>query len=92
MRSIGYVWSNTAIKNNRTWFFVAEGVMRVGEPHRGPGEEDLELVTVPTSQVPAMIDRGDISHALVVLSLQSWLLGLAAGPRQDRTESKIDTH
>lgn len=71
---MGFVWSNPALQTNRTWMFLVEGCVRAGEPERGPGEEDLELHRRPVSELPAMLRAGEISHALAVASLQTYLL------------------
>lgn len=75
LRSMGWVWSNPAIQDNRTWMFHIAGVSAVAEPVRGPGEEDLEVVAVPQGEIPRMLAEGAINHALAVVSLQRYLLG-----------------
>lgn len=74
LSSFGFVWSNPALQTNRTWMFLVQGCTQEGEPARGPGEEDLELVLRPVSSLARMLRDGEISHALAVVSLQRYLL------------------
>lgn len=71
---LGWVWSNPAIQDNRTWMYLFEGVTWLAEPHRGPGEEDLQVVLEPASRMRALLDEGQITHALAVVALQRVLL------------------
>lgn len=75
LRPLGWVWSNPALQDNRTWMFCIEGVAAVAEPERGPGEEDLEVELVPRGEIRRMLSEGHINHALAVVSLQRFLLG-----------------
>ena len=76
LRGLGWVWSNPAIQDNKTHLYLAEGVTRLSEPDRGPGEEDLEVVLVPLDELRRLLDQGVINHALAVVTLQRVLLGL----------------
>ncbi len=63
--SLGYVHPNPAIQNNRCYTFLARDVFPAGSPR--PDEmEDIEVVVCPLKDVLRMIDRGDISHGLIV--------------------------
>ena len=59
---------NPALFSNRCHSFVARDVVRVGDPDLDDGE-DIEVVTVPLADIPGLVSRGDISHALVVVAL-----------------------
>ncbi|MEY3214719.1 MAG: mismatch repair protein MutT [Pseudomonadota bacterium] len=74
-RSLGWVWSNPAIQNNRTHLFLAEGLRRLGPPQLGPGEADLQVVLRPVGEVAALLRSGEVNHSLAVVALQRWLLG-----------------
>lgn len=74
LTALGWVWANPAIQDNKTWMYLIEGVTWVTEPHRGPGEEDLEVVLVPVEQTRRLLDEGRVSHALAVVALQRFLL------------------
>lgn len=71
---IGVIAPNPAILSNRCHSFLARGVHRVAEMALDPGE-DIEVVTVPLGDIPAMVARGEISHALVVVAF-AFALGL----------------
>lgn len=73
--SLGWVWSNPAIQDNRTWMYLFEGVTLQGEPVRGPGEEDLQVVLAPASEIRRLLDEHVVTHALAVVALQRVLLG-----------------
>ncbi len=72
--SLGWVWANPAIQDNRTWMFLVEGATWQGAPERGPGEEDMEVVLVPASEIRALLEGEVVTHALAVVALQRVLL------------------
>lgn len=74
LHSLGWVWSNPAIQDNKTWMYFADGVVKLDEPHRGPGEEDMEVVLAAADRLRALIDEGIVSHALAVVAIQRVLL------------------
>mgnify|MGYP006266928379 CR=1 FL=1 len=74
---LGWVWPNPAIQNNRCFFCLAEDVVPDGDPE--PDEyERIEVVTRPLDEIPGMVERGEIGHALVVLAFG--LAGILKGP------------
>jgi ADP-ribose diphosphatase len=70
----GVIAPNPALQSNRCWSFVARDVEPVGAP-KLDGGEDIEVVTVPLAEIPARVQRGEISHALVVVAF-AYALGL----------------
>ena len=62
---LGFVEPNPAIQRNRCHTFLAQGARQVGEPDP-EGTEDLETVFVDPADVPDLIVRQEITHALVV--------------------------
>ncbi|MBK7755386.1 MAG: NUDIX hydrolase [Deltaproteobacteria bacterium] len=74
-RSLGWVWSNPAIQNNRTHLFLASGLRLLGPPQLGPGEADLRVELRPVGEVPELLRSGEVNHSLAVVALQRWLLG-----------------
>lgn len=74
MHALGWVWANPALQDNRTWLFLFVDVQKLGEPHRGPGEEDLEVVLLPAAGLRELLAQGVITHALAVVTLQRVLL------------------
>lgn len=69
-RPMGFVWSNPAIQDNRTWLYLAEGVTRQQAPELGPGEESLTVELHPWGSLPGLLDAGEVDHALAVVSLE----------------------
>jgi ADP-ribose pyrophosphatase len=74
-RSLGWVWSNPAIQDNRTHLFLAEGLRLLGPPQLGPGEADLRVELHPATSVAELLRSGAVRHSLAVVALQRWLLG-----------------
>jgi len=68
VRAIGSMAPNPAIQTNTLHTFMAQGCRRVGPPQLDPGE-DLEVVLVPRAEVPELVRRGEIDHALVLAGL-----------------------
>ena len=71
---IGDIAPNPAILDNLCHSYVATELSDRGAP-RMDGTEDIEVVEVPLSSVPALIRDGEISHALVVVAF-SYYFGL----------------
>lgn len=70
----GVIMPNPAMQTNRCWSFLARNVVRVGEPALDGGE-DIDVVLVPYRDIPALVARGEIVHALVVVAF-AYALGL----------------
>lgn len=65
VEEIGVVSPNPAIFNNRCYTFLARNIERVHDPT--PDQtEDIEVVPIPLIDVPQMIVKGKINHALVI--------------------------
>ncbi len=62
---LGYVHPNPAILNNRCYSFLARGVYPAG-PMQPDEKEDIEVILRPLEEIPHLIRRGDITHALVL--------------------------
>jgi len=62
---LGAVDPNPAILNIHCHSFLMTDVRPVAEP-RLDGSEDIEVVVVPLADIPDMIRKGDIAHALVI--------------------------
>jgi ADP-ribose pyrophosphatase len=65
---LGAVHPNPAIQNNRCHTFLALHARSTGA-QRLDGSEDIAVQEVPWPRVMEMIDRGEISHALVITAL-----------------------
>jgi len=62
---IGVSNPNPAIFNNRCYTFVGRNVTKVGDPL--PDQtEDIEVVLVPLMDIPELIHKGKIDHAIVI--------------------------
>lgn len=62
---LGTVHPNPAILNNCLHIFAATNVKQVSEQSLDDGE-DIEIQLVPYSNIPALVQDGTISHALVL--------------------------
>ncbi len=69
---LGAMWSNPSILSSKATTVVVTNARRVAETRLDPGEE-IEVVLAPAREVPQMIRRGEIDHALVVAGLLWWL-------------------
>jgi len=67
---IGVSNPNPAIFNNRCYTFMARNVTKVSDP-RPDQTEDIEVVLVPLSDIPGLIRKGEIDHAIVIVAF-SW--------------------
>jgi len=81
---IGVIHPNPALQRHRCFSFVARSARRVAEP-RLDQAEDIEVVLVPLKERPAILARGEITHALVVVAF-AWLLGLAQPAEEPRPQ------
>jgi hypothetical protein len=70
---IGTIHPNPAIQSNRCHSFLAENARLAGEVSFDTTEE-TEVVLVPLDDIPDLIKRGTISHALVVVAFHHLLL------------------
>ncbi len=69
---LGAMWSNPSLLSSKTTTVVVTDARRVAGTRLDPGEE-VEVVLAPAREIPAMIRRGEIDHALVVAGLLWWL-------------------
>ena len=76
VESTGVIAPNPAMLNNRCHSFLARNVVRRQAPSQDAGE-DIEVVTVPLSEIPKKIASGEITHALVVVAF-AFALGVGA--------------
>lgn len=60
---LGWAWSNPAMLNNRTHAFVIGPVGRTQEQKLDTGEM-IEVVEIAPEDIPEMIARGELNHAL----------------------------
>jgi ADP-ribose pyrophosphatase len=67
--SLGWMHPNPAIQGNKCWMYAMLDAVVVGETQFDAGE-DIEVELVDLSELPGLLDRGAISHALAIVSLQ----------------------
>ncbi len=73
------VHANPALQANVAHGFLVQNARFIGE-HRPDAGEDLEVLRVPAAEIPGMIAAGEIHHALIVVTLQAWLVRRAGRP------------
>lgn len=78
---IGDVEPNPAILDNRLSIWVATGLERLSPDETPPRDEheEMEVVEVPLAEVPGLIRRGEIRHALMVASFYLFELSRRSG-------------
>lgn len=67
IEQIGVIAPNPAIQDNRCHSFLATGLHHKGGQPTDTTEE-VEVQKIPLSEIPALIQRGEICHALVVVA------------------------
>jgi 8-oxo-dGTP pyrophosphatase MutT (NUDIX family) len=65
LKEIGVVSPNPAIFNNRCYTFLAQRLEKVGPP-KVDQTEDIEVVLIPLAEIPKLISKGEIDHAMVI--------------------------
>ena len=78
MVEIGVSNPNPAIFNNRCYTFLARNVRKA----RGPfpdSTEDIEVVLIPLVDIPGLIRRGKIDHAIVISAFYWYFLRTQEG-------------
>ena len=68
LESLGAITPNPALFPNRLHTFVARDVVPVGEI-QNTASEQTEVALVPMAEVPDLLIRGEIDHALVAATL-----------------------
>ena len=70
---LGFIYPNPAIQNNKAHMFLAQDCVFEGEPELDSGE-DIEIALHSLEDATLALRRGEISHALVAVALQRFLL------------------
>lgn len=64
---LGKNYPNPALQNNFCWTYLAEGARQVEDPKfDGTGTERINIRKVKISEIPNLIRKGTINHALVI--------------------------
>lgn len=69
---LSVVEPNPALQGNRCWTYLARGARKVADT-AWDEEEELETVLVDRRDLPALLDGGEVTHALVVTALEAYL-------------------
>lgn len=69
---LSVVEPNPALQGNRCFTYVARGARLVG-PTAFDDLEDLEVALLPRERLPDLLDSGQVTHALVVVALETYL-------------------
>jgi ADP-ribose pyrophosphatase len=78
---ISVVEPNPALQGNKCFTFLARGCRLVG-PTAFDELEDLEVALVPKSNIAPLLDSGQVTHALVVTALETYLRRFTAHSAQ----------
>jgi 8-oxo-dGTP pyrophosphatase MutT (NUDIX family) len=73
-KKIGVVNPNPAIFSNRCHTFLARNLTKVGSPTLDQ-TEDIDVVLLSLSDIPGLIRKGVIDHALVIAAFHWYSLG-----------------
>ena len=78
MVKIGASNPNPAIFNNRCYTFMARNVTKVSDP-KPDQTEDIEVVLIPLCDIPGLIQKGEIDHAIVIAAFYFYFLQFQGG-------------
>jgi ADP-ribose pyrophosphatase len=70
---LGFIYPNPAIQNNKAHMFLAQDCVLEGAPELDAGE-DIEIALHSLDEALSALRTGVISHALVAVALQRFLL------------------
>jgi ADP-ribose pyrophosphatase len=70
---LGSVHPNPAIQANRCLSYLARDVVLAGEQQQDE-KEDIEVVVRPLEEIPSLIRKGEISHALVLAAFYRYYM------------------
>jgi ADP-ribose pyrophosphatase len=70
---LGSVNPNPAIFNNLCHTYLVENVKKVAEKNLDP-DEDIEVIHMPIQEVPPLIEKGIINHALVMVGFYYYFM------------------
>src|SRR4030043_1554114 len=78
LMKIGSVNPNPALFNNRCYTYVAQNVKKIHDPMPDQAE-DIEVVLIPLSDIPELIQNGEIDHAMVIAAFYWYFLETQKG-------------
>ncbi|MGD2127446.1 MAG: NUDIX hydrolase [Desulfobacteraceae bacterium] len=74
MVSLGFVHPNPAFLNNRCYTYLAKNVYKVRKQEQDE-KEDIEVLVRPLGDIPELIRREEITHALVLAAFYRFYVG-----------------
>lgn len=77
---IGVVNPNPALFNNRCHTYAARNVKKIRDPMPDQAE-DIEVVLIPLSDIPELIQKGEIDHAMVITAFYWYFSQNRQGPQ-----------
>jgi len=78
---IGVVNPNPALFNNRCYTFLAQDINKGTDPT--PDQtEDIEVVLIPLTDIPKLILKGKIDHAMVITAFCHYFFGALPSSRE----------
>ena len=75
---IGRVESNPALMSNHTYSYLALNVSQT-EEQKLDGMEDIEILKIHIEEIPSLIEKGEIEHALVICAFYFYNQYLSKG-------------
>jgi len=78
MVSLGFVHPNPAFLNNRCYTYLARDVHKITRQDQDE-KEDIEVLVRPLDDVPQLISRGEITHALVLAAFYRFYMDFLPG-------------
>ena len=75
---IGRVEPNPALMSNHTYSYLALDVCQTKE-QKLDGMEDIEILKKPIDEIPLLIEKGEIEHALVICAFYFYNQYLSKG-------------
>jgi len=73
---LGMVHPNPAIKTNRCYTYLIKNVAFKAPPQQD-STEDIEVLSLPFSEIPKLIQDGKITHALVIAAFYWYFVNTA---------------
>lgn len=71
LESLGAVFPNPALLNNRCHFYLGRRVVKTSGT-RLDETEDVDVVLVPRSEIDRLIAEGEIANALMIAGIKRW--------------------
>jgi ADP-ribose pyrophosphatase len=80
---IGVVNPNPALFNNRCYTFLAQNIKKVSDP-KPDQTEDIEVALIPLADIPGLILKREIDHAMVITAFAWYFLQHRKPPANKR--------